>query len=94
MLFPLRILLRLVELTGVLIVVLRAGLIAGGIYGLHQSGWRSIPMWGLLAIGIALPWLYCKFQLDSERLWWRRVFELSGRWIDERQEPHDEEAKR
>lgn len=72
------------ELLGAFMVVIGAGFIAGGIYGLWTSSGRSLTTWVMLAGGIALPLIYYKIQIDGERRWSSRVNDLTERWDRDR----------
>jgi len=75
--WPEKIILRLVELLVALILMFGAGLLAWSIYGLYQTGGRSIQMWGLLLLAIVIPIVYYKIQFDSESICNKRTNEVA-----------------
>lgn len=66
--WPLRTVLRIIEAVGVLSVGLSAGLLVFSMMGLYSSGLRSILMWALLAVSLAIPALYYELQIDSDAI--------------------------
>jgi len=89
---PLWLLLIAFELIGSMIVMVGAGLIAGGIYGLYTYSGRSFTMWGILALGIALPAVYYKIQIDGDQRWRNRVNQLWDKWDEDRLARRDRDA--